>query len=168
VLHNLHCLGRWSEESYKGRVLQPRSVSDAVRARRLRRTGLFPTLARGLLPCPAPSGTLSHFSSYLCTPTQSNQWRPRTALEGLATAKDSDDPSLANPSSHTTLHRTARHARSARVPSEGKSLSTEGVGSARYGFGRRNMAVLCIACGDRDQLDEFPRSRRCAILSAIL
>ena len=37
-----------------------------------RRTALFTTLARRLLPCPAPSGsagTLSPLSSYLCTPT---------------------------------------------------------------------------------------------------
>ena len=179
MLHNLHCLGRRSEERYKGRVLQspaqererrcPRSTTaqDAGRVFSQRSPDDF-CLARHPL---APSGTLSPFSSYLCTPsqsTQSNQWRPRTALEGLATAKDPDDPSLANPSSHTTQHRTAGHARSARVPSEGEIMSTEGVGSARYGLGRCNIAVPCIACGDRDQLDRFPRSRERAILSAIL
>ena len=65
VLHNLHCLGRRSEQRYKGEGFSSQnSRGTLVHARRERRTALFTTLASRLLPCPAPSGTAGTLSPF--------------------------------------------------------------------------------------------------------
>ena len=82
----------------------------------------------------APSRTLSPFRAiYALQPNPANGvlW---SALEGLATAKDPRDPSLANAFS-ARFYTEARHARSAPVPSEESTMSTERNGRTRYGNG---------------------------------
>jgi len=125
VLHNLHCLGRRSEERYKGEGFSSQlSAEEALRARRRAQDGSFHDARQTTSALPGTLWlcwhTLASFELFMQLAPPSSQWRPRTALEGLATANDPRDPSLANPGSHTTLHRTARHARSARGPGEGE------------------------------------------------
>jgi hypothetical protein len=133
VLHNLHYLVRRSEESYKGEGFSSQErEEDAVRARRLPRTGFSRRLPDDFCLARHPMAHSRIFRAIYALPTQFNQWRPLNALEGLATAKDPRDPSLANPGSHTNSTPNCPACTLSTSAKEGESSTQRGIGSARY------------------------------------